>query len=217
MKTIITSLVLILLSIACADIGQMSTVQDIIAWMEEQWAAVNDCICTLETTVYLGDKKEYHVLDYKFLKPRWIFSNIIKGDNAGAKALYDPYKQKVFAKRSGILGLFSVSFSPDNKMLITAGSDRILNFIDIKTKKVIYSDKSHPDEIYALDITSDYNYLATACKDGKLRIFRLHFDKQIDFELIKIIIFFIIILIFLFIIFIILKLKKKKSVKNWEI
>ncbi len=113
--------------------------------------------------------------------------------------------------------IWDVKFSPDNKILITAGSDRILNFIDIKTKKIIYSDNSHPDEIYAIDISSDYNYLSTGCKDGKLRIFRLHFNKQIDFYLIKIIIFIIITLIFLFIIFFILKLKRKKSVKDWEI
>ena len=99
----------------------------ILTRMSNEWDDVQDCTCTMETYIRKGEQEQIRTLDYKFMKPQWIWTKIVSGKNSGSTVIYNPEKKKVIAKSGGILGVIPVSFSPQNPMVRSIRGHRLDN------------------------------------------------------------------------------------------
>jgi len=63
----------------------------------------------------------------------------------------------------------AVAFSPDDRLLATAGRDGHLKIRDLGTSKLILR-REHPAAIHAVTFDAGAGLIATACDDGVLRV-----------------------------------------------
>lgn len=66
-------------------------------------------------------------------------------------------------------GVTSVGFSRDGRYAISASKDKTCKVWEPATGKII-SILPHPDEVTYLSVSNKYNFVATACKDGVIRL-----------------------------------------------
>lgn len=68
----------------------------------------------------------------------------------------------------------TVAFSPDGRLLVSGGSDRVLRFYDVIDGAMIHSiENAHLDNIMDLAFTSDGQALVTISTDGTIRVWRV--------------------------------------------
>jgi WD40 repeat protein len=75
----------------------------------------------------------------------------------------------------------TIVFTPDGKRLISAGGDRLIRIWDLATNKQLYTLIGHDEEIKAIAITSDGNYLFSGSKDipNSIRLWNLQTRTRI--------------------------------------
>ena len=75
----------------------------------------------------------------------------------------------------------AVAFSPDDRLLATAGGDGHLKIRDMRTSRLIFK-REHPAPIRAVAFDAIAELIATACDDGVLRVWtrRGMIQSQID-------------------------------------
>lgn len=66
--------------------------------------------------------------------------------------------------------IYDVAFSPDGKLLATAGYDRLIKLWDIATGQEVRTLKDHSDTIYALTFSPDGKLLASAAADRAVKV-----------------------------------------------
>src|SRR5262249_54555053 len=67
-------------------------------------------------------------------------------------------------------GVGCVAYSPDGKLLASAGWDQIVNIRDAASGRVLHSLMGHADTIYSLAFSPDSSRLASAGADRTIRI-----------------------------------------------
>lgn len=69
----------------------------------EQWQAISDYTCIIETYTITKDDKQVSTIEHKFLKPKWIRMQILEGDGKGSIGVYNPFTKKVRGCKTGLL------------------------------------------------------------------------------------------------------------------
>lgn len=76
-------------------------------------------------------------------------------------------------------GVEDVSFSPDNKYLITASADRMAIIWDCSTWKMLYRLEGHSSKINSARFSSDSKFVLTASDDSRVKIWDTSSGKEV--------------------------------------
>lgn len=77
--------------------------------------------------------------------------------------------------------IYSVSFSPDGKLLASAGEDRRIKIWDLAASKVLKDLRGHTDTVHSLTWTADSSLLASGGLDGSVRLWDVNASGSRDF------------------------------------
>jgi len=161
----------------------------LIAAIDKDWRLVKDCSCTMEAHIRKGNVEQDRISEYIFKKPKWIRMKIIEGDNAGAEVMFDPYENEVTARASGILGIFPISFSPENSRVRSIRGhrldenylgfviDRWKSFLEIGEPKCSENDSLITLEFSGMDTLKNYGAFSEKLFIGKNPILILGFEQ----------------------------------------
>jgi WD40 repeat protein len=78
--------------------------------------------------------------------------------------------QELAATPAHLGSVFGLSFSPDAKLLVTAGHDQVIHFWSVPKLENLATLRGHRDEIWSLGFSRDAKLLCTAGKDGTAKI-----------------------------------------------
>ncbi|KAE8310825.1 hypothetical protein BDV41DRAFT_566272 [Aspergillus transmontanensis] len=67
----------------------------------------------------------------------------------------------------------TLTFSPDNKLLVLASSEDTVNIYDLTSERVIRTLEGHSDRVNALAISSDSKLIASGSNDNSVRIWKI--------------------------------------------
>jgi len=95
------------------------TPEEVISLFRAHWDSLHDYTCIVESYEKLGEKEDFHAYEFRYMKPGWIWMKIIKGKNKGSQVAYNPFKNKVRAKKGGILGVVKLTLDPSNKKVVS--------------------------------------------------------------------------------------------------
>ncbi len=76
--------------------------------------------------------------------------------------------------------LFDAEFSPDGKLLATAGYDRVIRLWDVKTGKYLQKYPSHNGAVFDLAFSPDGTVLASASGDSTCKIWHVESGRRLD-------------------------------------
>jgi outer membrane lipoprotein-sorting protein len=156
----------ILLSLkAVSVLGQELDMREIFSQMQKSFQKIDNYECIFENFVRKGDKSRRATYKYYFKKPNKVRLEVISGKCKGACLLYSGKKVKV-KLGSGILSLFTYSFSPDHKWVCNPRGfglhqsdwgwyiDQHLRFLEHSVCEVIKKDTIDGKEVIFLEIVS---------------------------------------------------------------
>src|SRR5579871_1471396 len=66
--------------------------------------------------------------------------------------------------------ILSIAFSPDGKLLASAGSDKLVRIWSVSTGKVVHTLKGHTDQVNGVAFSPDGKLLASASDDQTARL-----------------------------------------------
>lgn len=140
-----------------------------------------------------GEEKE----SYKYLKSivkTAVFSSDGKSillrteGEKGAIIIWDPALEKVkqfFIDAKFLLGQNAVQFSPDNKLIISGGGDKLVKIWDIAAGKELKRFAGHEDDVNSVSFSPDGKYALSAGgrtwskKDNTIRLWEVATGKEI--------------------------------------
>jgi len=70
--------------------------------------------------------------------------------------------------------IYSITYSPDGKTVLTASADKTAKRWDVKTGKLLNSYEDHPDMVEAAGYSPDGKFIYTACEDDSVRVWQSH-------------------------------------------
>lgn len=70
---------------------------------------------------------------------------------------------------SGASRIWSFCFSPDSKILASAGEDATVKIWDVPSGSLIHNMSEHSDEVYSVHITADGHTLASGSRNGSVK------------------------------------------------
>ena len=108
-------------------LGAQVSPPEVIDSLSARWDKVHDCSCTMETFTYADKKSEHQILDYWFVRPKWIYMRVIGGRGKGSRVLYNPETNKVRVRAGGIFGAIPLTFSPEDKKVQSIRGHKIYN------------------------------------------------------------------------------------------
>lgn len=88
--------------------------------------------------------------------------------NAISYANRDKISQFLSVTQSG--PVYSIAFSPDSRLILTAGDDRLVHVWDISDGSEIMTLEGHTGRITSIDFSPDSNYLSTTSAAGEVYI-----------------------------------------------
>lgn len=92
-----------------------------------------------------------------------------KNYGKSARANYgSAFQVRIFSGQRG--GIYSLSFSPDGKLLATGGEDRRIRVWDLASSNILKELKGHSDTVYSLAWSKDSALLASGGLDGTVRL-----------------------------------------------
>ncbi|GEM_PF-1542763 len=97
--------------------------QDALAKMQNEWSVIECYTVMMEYRQIKGHKSEERTVEFSFKRPGWILTKVLKGKDKGSFALYNPLKDKVYARRPWMP--VALEFSPAAHLVTTLRGDKI--------------------------------------------------------------------------------------------
>ncbi|MEN3044918.1 MAG: hypothetical protein ABDH37_06880 [Candidatus Hydrothermales bacterium] len=121
----------------------------IIKECEKKWESVNTYTCIYESYQKKDneeDKRKYFV---EFKKPLWIRLKVLEGKNKNSEVLYNPEKNIVRGRKSGMLRGIVLTLNPDDKRVISLRGFRVYHagIGEIYRRMFEYYKKGYPSKI----------------------------------------------------------------------
>jgi WD40 repeat protein len=69
--------------------------------------------------------------------------------------------------------VYSASFSPDGKWVVTASMDKTARVWEAATGKLVAELRGHTDEVYNAAFSPDGKFVVTASRDGTARVWAI--------------------------------------------
>jgi eukaryotic-like serine/threonine-protein kinase len=84
-------------------------------------------------------------------------------------------------RRLGVLNAATgpMAFSPDGKLLVTAGPNRYLLVWDVVSRRTLVTLKGHEDELLAVSFSPDSTLVATGSRDGTARVWEMATGREV--------------------------------------
>jgi len=110
----------LLLSFAIATAGQAD---DAIAKFRSAWEGNSSYQVLMAYHQVKGKKTEDRTVKFSYKSPGWVRTDVLKGKDEGAIAVYDPVKDKVYAKYSWMPA--PLTFSPSAAIICSLRGERL--------------------------------------------------------------------------------------------
>jgi WD40 repeat protein len=75
--------------------------------------------------------------------------------------------------------IYSIAFSPNSKLLASAGYDRLVKLWDVDSGKEIKTLKEHVDAVYSIAFTPDGKHLVSAAGDRTVKIWEVQSGRRV--------------------------------------
>jgi WD40 repeat protein len=75
--------------------------------------------------------------------------------------------------------VYAVAFSPDNKLLVTCGYDRLVKLWDVPAGKLVHELKDHSDAVYGVAFNADGTLLASGAADRAVKVWDVATGKRL--------------------------------------
>ena len=130
--------------------------------------------CTKDNSIFAGVNRDGKIIVFHedSLKKEGFVSKTMKS----VISIFSKSKKK--EKHKPAHGIMTVTFSPDNKTIVTGGEDRVLRFWDTATQTEQTTLKGHTAWITAIAFAEDNTTLATGDAGAKIHLWDAHTSKH---------------------------------------
>ncbi len=103
---------------------------------------------------------------------------IVSASLEGQLVVWDKNEPRTVANHTG--GIHAFAFTPDERLVLTAGADKRLKLWELTTGKEVHAFSGHKEQLTSVAVSPDGRYAVSASADRTLKIWDLQSKKDAD-------------------------------------